>query len=328
MFCLYQRYRRSGLAVLAALLLSVSTLAEAAWPDHPIKLVVPFSPGGGVDQTARELAQRLGQSLGQPIVVENKPGAGGALGVRYLISSPPDGYTFVLATAGEVAITPSLNPQIGYDPLKDLTPVALVVRAPNVLVVHPDVPVKSLAELIAYAKKNPNALSYSTSGIGTAQHLSGELLDKLAGVQIQHIPYKGSSQQTLDVIAKRVTMTYASPAAVKPFMDKGQLRALGVTTAKRISTFPDVPAIGEVVPGYQLESWFALFAPAHTDPKIVSRVNAEVVKMLHDPALAATLRATVGEPSYENPQEFSKFLSADVQKFSKLISDAHITLQP
>lgn len=327
MFCLYQRYRRAGLAVLAGLLLGVSTLAEAAWPDHPIKIVVPFSPGGGVDQTARELAQRLGQSLGQPIVVENKPGAGGALGVRYLIASPADGYTFVLATAGEVAITPSLNPQIGYDPLKDLAPVALVVRAPNVLVVHPDVPVNSLAELIAYARKNPNTLSYSTSGIGTAQHLSGELLDKLAGIQIQHIPYKGSSQQVLDVIAKRVTMTYASPAAVKPFMDKGQLRALGVTTEKRISTLPQVPAIGEVVPGYQLESWFALFAPAHTDPAIVNRVNEEVVKILRDPALAATLRATVGEPSYENPAAFAKFLGADVQKFSKLISDSHITLE-
>ncbi|ALM83546.1 tripartite tricarboxylate transporter substrate binding protein [Bordetella sp. N] len=328
MFCLHKLYRLAASALTATLLLGAAPLAHAAWPDHPIKLVVPFSAGGGVDQTARELAQRLGQRLGQPIVVENKPGAGGALGVRYLITSPPDGYTFVLATAGEVAITPSLNPQIGYDPLKDLSPVALVVRAPNVLVVHPDVPVKNLTELIAYARQNPNSLSYSTSGIGTAQHLAGELLGKLANVQIQHIPYKGSSQQVLDVIAKRVTMTYASPAAVKPFMDKGQLKALGVTTEKRISTFPEVPAIGEVVPGYQLESWFGLFAPPHTDPKIVSRVNEEIVKILQDPALAATLRATVGEPSYETPEAFSKFLDADVKKFAKLISDSHITLQP
>lgn len=327
MFCLFKSVCKVALTAFAFFLLTFTAIAQAAWPDHPIKLIVPFSPGGGVDQTARELAQRLGPRLGQSIVVENKPGAGGALGVRNLIGSPPDGYTFVLATAGEVAITPSLNPQIGYDSLKDLAPVALVVRAPNVLVVHPDVPANTLGELIAYAKKNPNVLSYSTSGVGTAQHLSGELLEKLAGLQIEHIPYKGSSQQVLDVIAKRVTMTFASPAAVKPFVQKGQLRALGVTTPKRISTLPDVPAIGEVVPGYQLESWFALFAPAGTDPKIVNKVNKEIVRLLHDPDLAKTLHATVGEPSYETPEEFSKFLHADVKKFSKLISDSHITLQ-
>lgn len=318
---------RGRLLLLAVAAFCSSAVAQSNWPAHPIKLIVPFSPGGGVDQTARELAQRLGQKLGQPIVVENKPGAGGALGVRNLIQSPPDGYTFLLSTAGEIAITPTLNPRIGYDPNKDLTPVALIVRAPNVLVVHPDVPAKTLPEFVAYARANAGVLSYSTSGIGTAQHLAGELFDKLADVQIQHIPYKGSSQQVLDVIAKRVTMTFASPAAVRPFVEKGQLRALGVTTSNRLSTMPDVPAIGETVNGYQLESWFALFAPARTDPEIVERVNREVAEILREPDFVAVLRNTVGEPSYETPAEVKSFVAADVRKFAKIISDADIKLQ-
>lgn len=300
--------------------------AQGSYPDRPIKIIVPFSAGGGVDQTARELGHRLDRSLGQPIVIDNRPGAGGVLGVRTLINSAPDGYTLLLATAGEIAIAPSLNAKTGYDPLKDLTPVALVIRAPNVLVVNPDVPAQNLAELIAYGRAHPNALSYATSGIGTAQHLSGELFNKLAGVEIQHVPYKGSSQQVLDVVAKRVSMTYASPAAVKPFIDKGQLRALGVTTAQRIPTMPDVPTIGEAVPGYVLQSWFGLFAPAHTDPKIVARLNEAVTGILRDPALVETLRKTVGEPSYETPAGFSAFLASEVPKFAGIISDAHITL--
>jgi tripartite-type tricarboxylate transporter receptor subunit TctC len=314
----------------AAPLLLVAAQAHSqsnAYPSRPIRLIVPFAAGGGVDQTARELAQRLDGVLGQSIIVDNRPGAGGALGVRTLAAAPPDGYTLLLSTAGEVAITPSLNPAIGYDPLKDLTPVALVVKAPNVLVVNPDVPAHDLKELIAYARAHPDALTYATSGVGTAQHLSGELLNKMAGVQIRHIPYKGSSQQVLDVVAKRVSMTYASPAAVKPFVEKGLLRALGVTTAERISTMPDVPPIGDTVPGYVLQSWFALFAPAHTSPLIVQRLNEVVVRITHEPAVSEFLQKNVGDPSDDTPAQFSAFLAQEVRKFSKIISDAHITLQ-
>jgi tripartite-type tricarboxylate transporter receptor subunit TctC len=316
-------------AACAAIVMAAATTAaqgQAVYPDRPIKIIVPFSAGGGVDQTARELGHRLDRALGQPIVIDNRPGAGGVLGVRTLINSAPDGYTLLLATAGEVAIAPSLNTKTGYDPIKDLTPIALVIRAPNVLVVNPDVPAHDLAELIAYARAHPNTLSYATSGIGTAQHLAGELFNKMAGVEIQHIPYKGSSQQVLDVVAKRVSMTYASPAAVKPFIDKGQLRALGVTTARRVPTLPDVPAIGEAVPGYALQSWFGLFAPPHTDPAIIARLNGAVTRILRDPALVETLGKTVGEPSYETPAEFSAFLASEVPKFAAIISDAHIIL--
>ncbi|WP_144630770.1 Bug family tripartite tricarboxylate transporter substrate binding protein [Bordetella genomosp. 13] len=301
--------------------------AQSDYPSRPIRLIVPFSAGGGVDLTARELAHRLSGPLGQSIVVENRPGAGGALGVRGLIGADADGYTLLLGTAGEVAITPLVNPAISYDARKDLTPVALVVKAPNVLVVNPDVPVKDLAGLVGYARANPKALTYGTSGIGTAQHLAGELFNKLVGVQAQHVPYKGSSQQVLDVVARRISMTYASPAAVKPFVEKGQLRALGVTTAERIATLPDVPAIGEVVPGYALQSWFALFAPAKTDARIVQRLNEEVSKAMRDPAFIATLRATVGEPAYDTPAEVAAFIAQDIGKFEKIVRDAGITMQ-
>src|SRR5690606_5254009 len=212
----------------------------------------------------------------------------------------------------EVAITPTLNPQIGYDPLKDLAPVAIVVRAPNVMVVHPEVPAKNVSELIAYARTKPKMLSYATSGIGTAQHLAGELFNSMTGAQIEHIPYKGSSQQVLDVISKRVAITYASPAAIKPFMEKGQLIALGVTTPNRITTLPDVPAIGETVKEYQLESWFALFAPAGTDSTIVDALNKATVQIVREPDFTAMLRNKVGEPSYESPTEFASFLKAEV----------------
>jgi len=324
---LYRVLVKVCLAWIAGALVAPVAFAQTNWPERPIRLIVPFAPGGGVDQTARELAHRLSERFGQPVVVENRPGAGGALGVRTLISSPADGYTFVLATAGEVAITPTLNPQIGYDPLKDLAPVAIVVRAPNVMVVHPEVPAKNVSELIAYARTKPKMLSYATSGIGTAQHLAGELFNSMTGAQIEHIPYKGSSQQVLDVISKRVAITYASPAAIKPFMEKGQLIALGVTTPNRITTLPDVPAIGETVKEYQLESWFALFAPAGTDSTIVDALNKATVQIVREPDFTAMLRNKVGEPSYESPTEFASFLKAEVNKFAKLIKDADIKLQ-
>ncbi|ARP97366.1 hypothetical protein CAL15_09200 [Bordetella genomosp. 13] len=314
-------------AGLALALACAGVQAQVDYPSRPIRIIVPFSAGGGVDLTARELAHRLAAPLGQSIVVENKPGAGGALGVRTLIAAEPDGYTLLLGTAGEVAITPLVNPAVNYDARKDLSPVALVVKAPNVLVVHPDVPAQDLKGLIDHARANPKSVTYATSGVGTAQHLAGELFNRMAGVQAQHIPYKGSSQQVLDVVAKRITMTYASPAAVRSFVEKGQLRALGVTTAERIPTMPTVPAIGEVVPGYGLQSWFALFAPAGTDPRIVQKLNAEVSKVLRDPAVIKTLRESVGEPAYDAPAEVAAFIAQDIGRFEKIVREADITLR-
>ena len=317
--------RRAALAS-ALLIAAGSAVAQAPYPVRPIKIIVPFTAGGGVDLTAREIGKRLESILGQPVIVDNKPGAGGAVGVKALISSPADGHTLLLATAGEVAMLPSLNPAIGYHPVKNLAPIALVVKAPNVLVVNTDVPAQNIRELVAYAKANPGVLSYSTSGVGTAQHLQGEYFNKLAGVDIRHIPYKGSSQQVLDVASKQVTMTFASPTAVRGYIQKGQLRAIGVTTAERIAALPEVPSIKEAVPGYELQSWFALFAPVGTPQPIIDRLNKEVVSLLRDPGLAARLKETVGTPSFESPTEFANYLAADVKRFGTIISNSKITV--
>ena len=319
---------RLGFMTAVVPLMISAALGQGAYPTHPVKIIVPFTAGGGVDLTARELARRLETTLGQPVIVDNKPGAGGALGVKALMASPPDGQTLLLGTAGEIAMLPLLNPAIGYDPLKDLTPIALVVRAPNVLVVNSDVPARTLPELIAYAKANPGVLTYSTSGVGTAQHLQGEYFGKLADVDIRHIPYKGSAQQVVDVAGKVVSMTFASPAAVRPYIQKGQVRALGVTTSERVPVMPDVPAIREAVKGYELQSWFALFAPVGTSPAIVNRLNKEVTTILREPNLAAKLNDTVGKPSFESPAEFASYLAGDVKRFGSIISNAKITLTP
>lgn len=324
-------YRRSfswifTAAAVASLVTATPVFSQGIYPNHPIKIVVPFTAGGGVDLTARELSKRLEVTLGQPVIVDNKPGAGGALGVKAVIASPADGHTLLLGTAGEIAMLPSLNPSIGYDPLVDLVPVALVVKAPNVLVINSDVPARTLPELIAYAKANPGVLTYSTSGIGTAQHLQGEYFNRLANVDIRHIPYKGSSQQVVDVAGKLVSMTFASPAAVRGFIQKGQLRAIAVTASERLAVMPDVPAIREVVQGFEMQSWFALFAPKGTPSAIVARLNKDVVAMLRDPALATRLNETVGSPSFESPAEFSSYLAKDVKRFGNIISTAKITV--
>lgn len=305
----------------------LSVNAQTPYPSRIIKIVVPFTPGGGADFTAREVGRRLESALGQPVMIENRPGAGGALGVRAVIAAPADGYTLLLGTAGEVAIAPLINPALGYSPLKDLAPIALVVKAPNVLVVNSDIPVKNLAELIAYAKAHPGELSYATSGVGTAQHLQGEYFNKLANARILHVPYKGSSQQVVDVAAKLVSMTYASPTAVRPYLQKGAVRAIAQTNNERLPNMPDVPAISEVMPSFDLQSWFGMFAPAGTPTPIIERINKEVVGILKDPAVASKLNEAVGSPSFETPEQFSALLAADIKRFQAIITSAKITME-
>ncbi|QHI98496.1 tripartite tricarboxylate transporter substrate binding protein [Xylophilus rhododendri] len=304
-----------------------SAWAQAPYPNHIIRIVVPFTPGGGVDFAAREIGRRLEAALGRPVMIDNRPGAGGALGVRAVISSPADGYTLLMGTAGEVAMAPLINPALAYSPQRDLAPVALVVKAPNILVVNSEVPVKTLPELIAYARANPGKLSYSTSGVGTAQHLQGEYFNKLAGVNILHVPYKGSSQQVVDVAARLVSMTYASPTAVRPYLQKGAVKAIAETNNERLPVFPELPALREVLPGYELQSWFGLFAPAGTPAPIVERINKEVTAILKDPAIAARLNESVGSPGFETPAEFAALLAADIKRFQTIITSAKITME-
>ncbi len=313
-----------GTALMGAAPASAQT---AAYPAHPINLMVPFTAGGGLDFTARLLGQHLEAALGKPVVVENKPGAGGVLGVRSFVGKAPDGYSLLMSTAGEITIAPSLNSAASYDPVKDLAPVAIIVRAPNVLAVSVDLPIKNLAELVAYAKKHPGKLTYSTSGIGTAHHLIGESLNRIAGIETGHIPFKGASQQVLEVAAGRVSFTYASPAAVGNLVKDGRLRAIAVANAERIPSMPDVPTIQETLDKFRMGSWFGMFAPAGTPPAIISRLNGEIQKILKNPEVAEKLGASVGSPSFGSPADFGKIVAQDLVTYKRIIQEAGIAVQ-
>ena len=313
---------------LAAILLSGAAQAAEplAYPTKPIRIIVPFAAGGGVDATARVIGEQISKKLGQPVVIDNKPGAGGLIAVRQTIAAAPDGHTLFLGAAGEIVINPILNPQAGYDPKKDLVPVAIVVRAPNVLAVHTDIPANTVGELIEYARKNPGQLSFSSSGVGTIQHITGEVFNKIAGIDVLHIPYPGAAPAVVDVASKRVSMTFSSPGAVGPFVQKGQMKMLGVVMSKRYPALPELPTVQET-PGmssYDVESWFAMFAPANTPSAIVSRLNAEVREAMRNPEVADKLIKGVGMPSFEDEAQAKVFVANEINKYARILKDLNI----
>lgn len=313
---------------LAACACAVGVQATEAgeYPARPIRIIVPFAAGGGVDATARIIGEQISKKLGQPVYVENKPGAGGLIAVRQTIAAQPDGYTLLLSAAGEVVINPVLNKDAGYDPSKDLVPVAIVVRAPNVLAVGTDVPVKSVAELVEYGRKHPGELTFSSSGVGTIQHITGEVFSKVAGIETRHIPYPGAAPATLDVASNRVSMTFSSPGAVMPFVQKGQLRVLAVAMSKRYPALAELPTIQESpgMSGFNVESWFALFAPARVPPAIVARLNAEVREAMRKPEVAEKLAKNVGTPSFEDETQAKAFIRDEIAKYSRVVKELNI----
>ncbi|HSW19563.1 MAG TPA: tripartite tricarboxylate transporter substrate binding protein [Ramlibacter sp.] len=318
---------RSVSLVAAALLGGVAIAADvASYPSKPIRIIVPFAAGGGVDATARLIGEQLAKKLGQPVYIDNKPGAGGLIAVRQTIASPADGHTLFLGAAGEIVINPVLNKDAGYDPKKDLVPVAIVVRAPNVLAVNADVPANSVAELVDYARKNPGKLSFSSSGIGTIQHITGEVFNKVAGIDVFHVPYPGAAAATIDVASKRVSMTFSSPGAVSPFVQKGQMKMLGVVMSKRYPALPDLPTVQES-PGmaaFDVESWFAMFAPANTPAPVVRRLNAEVREAMKTPEVAEKLIKGVGMPSFEDEVQAKAFVANEIAKYARILRDLNI----
>lgn len=323
-------FRMAGAAsaMVLALFVSMPTVAAdfADYPQKPIKIIVPFAAGGGVDLTARLIGEHLSKKFGQAVMVDNKPGAGGLIAIRQTIAAPADGYTFYLGAAGEIVINPVLNKGAGYDPQKDLVPVAIVVRAPNVLVVNADVPASTIGELMAYGRKNPGKLSFSSSGIGTIQHITGEVFNKVAGIDALHVPYAGAAPATVDVASKRVSMTFASPGAVAPFVQKGQLKMLGVVMSNRYPPLKDLPTVHET-PGmeaFDVESWFAMFAPANTPPEIVRRVNREIREAMKVPAIAEKLINSVGTPSFEDEVQAKQFVASEARKYSRILKELDI----
>ena len=305
----------------AVALASLAAVAQAqAWPSKPIKWVVPFAPGGTTDILARTVGEKLAVALGQPVIIENKPGAGGGVGAEFTAKSAPDGYTIMGGTISTHAINASLYKSLPYDPVKDFVAITLIARVPNMLVINPSVPAKDVKELIALLKANPGKYSFASSGNGTSQHLSGELFKSMSGTDMQHIPYKGSPPALQDVVGGQVAMTFDNITTALPLAKAGKLRALAVTTAKRSSVAPDVPTLAESgLPGFEVGSWQGVFAPAGTPPEIVKRLNAEIVKALNMPDVREKLSGLGAEIVADSPEEFSALVKAEVAKWADVV---------
>lgn len=300
------------------------------YPTKTITIVVPFSAGGGVDAMARLLADRLRTSLKQPVVVDNKPGASGMLGAAFVSKAAADGYTLLLGSAGETAINPLVyKGRMQYQPERDLAPIALVAKVPNVLVANPAFPAKDVVELAAYARKNPGKVSYATSGVGNPQHLNGELLQSVLGIRMQHVPYKGASGQLVDVASGAVDLTFVSYAGAAPFLKGGRVKALAVTSAKRTSFAPDIPAIAETpaASSYDLENWFGLFAPAKTPAAVQARLSEAATAALKDPELVRRLREQGGEPEPGSQAQFRDFITKETAKYARIVDAAKIVAE-
>jgi tripartite-type tricarboxylate transporter receptor subunit TctC len=315
----------------AAVFMLAATL-PAAWaqqyPTQQIKIICPFPAGGGTDLTARLLAEQLTKSFGQPVVVENRTGASGMIGTGAAAKSPADGHT-VLVASGEVALNPHLyKDKMAYDWDRDLQPITLLVKVPNLLAVNTDVPAKTVAELVQYAKQNKGKLTFSSSGVGNPQQLTGELFNKMAGVDIRHVPYKGAAPQLADVAGRHITMTFVSIGAAKPFVESGRIRPIAVTSKTRVSALPDVPAIAEYPPlsNFELVNFFGFFAPANIPANALKQLNAAAVQALKAPEMANRLKASGFEPSPTSPEEFRQFIRNESAKFAKIIVEAGIKL--
>ncbi|WP_409079815.1 Bug family tripartite tricarboxylate transporter substrate binding protein [Pusillimonas sp. SM2304] len=317
-----------GLGALAlAAPFSTAWAADAAWPARAVNFIVPFPAGGPVDTSARFVTKPLGDKWGQPAVVDNKAGAGGIVAARIAMKEKPDGYTFFFPAIHH-AVHPSLRKDLGYDIQNDFEPVGSVARFPIILVVHPSLPVNNVKELIAYAKDNADKIAFSSSGTGGGTHLAGELFNSLAGVKIQHIPYRGSAPAMQDLVGGQVQVMFADAPSALPFIKSGHIRALGVGNPERSVLAPDVPTIAEAgVPNYEAYSWTALVAPKGTPEAIVKQANADLVEVLKDPQIGPAMAAAGAEPMPGTPEDFARFLDSEIKKWGTVIKEANIQIE-
>lgn len=311
----------------AALLIAVPAIAADTYPTRPVRFIVPFAPGGNTDVQGRLIAQKLTELWNLQVVVDNRAGAGGTLGVEMLSKAPADGYTIALASFGNILVGPSLFPKLGYDPLKDLAPVVLVSQPPGLLVVNPGLPVKSVGELIAYAKANPGKLNYGSAGNGTWNHLFAERFKALTGIKMTHIPYKGANPAVTDVIGGQIQLSFAPFPAALPHIKSGRLRVLGVTSVQRSPLLPEVPTVAESgLPGYSAATWFAVLAPAKTPPAIISKLNRDINTVLTNPQVKAAFAADGTEPAGGTPGQLRESMISGIKQWGDLVRTLGIKL--
>jgi tripartite-type tricarboxylate transporter receptor subunit TctC len=308
----------------AALTSAAHAQTAATFPSKPIRLIVPYPPGGGADTIVRPLAQRLGENLKQQVVTDNRGGANGNIGMELAAKAPPDGHTIVFALTGQLAVNPALYKKVAYDPIKDYEPITLLGSGPYIVLVHPSLPVKTVKELIALARAKPNQISYASSGSGSGGHLVNELLNSMANVKMLHIPYKGGGPALVAVLAGEAQVLSSPYATAKPHMDSGRLRPLAVSTSRRL-TGVDLPTIAEAaLPGYDAGVWYAFLAPAGTPRDIVTKLNAEILRAASHPDVKAVLSRSAIEPIGSTPDELGKFMKAELSKWAKVVKDANI----
>ena len=320
------KYLRFALAA-AACAFAAAAHAQP-YPNKLVRIVVPFPPGGSTDLLARRLADRLQVAMGQSFIVENKPGAGGAVGSEFVAKSPPDGYTLLMGVTGSHGISVSLNPKLPYHPLKDFAPISMVVSAPLVIVVGPAIPATTLAEYVAHAKSKPEQVTHSSPGNGTSMHLTGEMFNLSAGLKLVHVPYKGSAGAVNDLIGGQVQSMFGDFLVVLPQVRAGKIKALAVTSAKRHPLLPDVPTVAESgYPGFEALSWQGLFAPAGTPAEIVARLNAETVKVLASDDFRDAFARQGFLVAGSTPAEFRTFIEAEIPKWAQIIKAGSVTPQ-
>jgi len=317
---------RTRLAV-ALLALATGPALAQTWPAKPVRWISPFAPGGGADITSRAIGLKLSEYWGQQVVIDNRGGAGGNIGTELAAKSPPDGYTILLGTVGAMAVNPSLFSRLPFDPVKDFVAVTQAAEALNALVVHPSLPAKNVKEFIALAKRRPGELHYGSSGQGAADHLSGELFDRLTGTKMVHVPYKGGAPAMLDLMAGNVQLIFATIATSAGNIKAGKIRALGLTGKTKYELMPELPLISQTVPGFEAVNWYGVFLPAGTPKPVVDKVHADVLKALQHPDTKKRMLDSGIVAVWSTPEQFLAFQKAEIQKWAKVIKDANIRIE-
>ena len=310
---------------LLAALAASSLHAQQNFPTHPVTLTVGFAPGGGTDTASRIVAKKLTENIGQSVIVENRAGAGGNIAAQQIATAPPDGYTIHLTSVGPMTVAPAMVKNLPYDPKKDIAPITMGMVFPNVFVIHPGVPARTLPEFVALAKAKPGQLNYGSSGIGGAGHLSGELFKQRAGIEMTHVPYKGGGPAMTDLLGGRIAMYPSVPSTAQPHIDAGKLIAIATTGAKRTSLMPNVPTVAEQgYPGFEAVNWYAFVAPGKTPKEIIDYWNRELVKALNDPSVKSGLAKQGLEPQPGTPQELARYIDTETEKWGKVVRAADI----